>query len=45
MAQVTETQRGLTKILINQDQDRPSILRSLMTIENKVDQLLDPNPE
>ncbi len=45
MAQVTETQRGLTKILINHDQDRPSILRSLMTIENKVDQLLDRNPE
>ena len=45
MARVAETQSGLTKILINHDEDRPTILRRLMTIENKVDQLLESNQE
>ena len=41
MRRITETQSGLTRILINHDEDRPTILRRLMTIENKVDQILE----
>ena len=41
MNRVVETQSGLTRILINHDEDRPTILRRLMVIENKVDQILD----
>ncbi len=41
MAQMTQTQQGLTQILIGYDEDRPTILRRLMTLDNKVDQLLD----
>ncbi len=42
-ARVAETQSGLTRILINHDEDRPTILRRLMTIENKVEQILEQN--
>ncbi|MGK7893723.1 MAG: hypothetical protein AB4372_08880 [Xenococcus sp. (in: cyanobacteria)] len=45
MTRMAETQSGLTRILINHDEDRPTILRRLMSIENKVDQILDRNPE
>ena len=45
MAKIAETQSGLTKILINHDEDRPTILRRLMKIENKVDQLLEHNQD
>ncbi len=45
MSRIAETQSGLTRILINHDEDRPTILRRLMSIENKVDQILDRNPE
>ena len=45
MARVVETQSGLTKILINHDEDRPTILRRLMVIENKVDRILEQNQE
>ena len=45
MAQMTQTQQGLTQILIGYDQDRPTVLRRLMTIENKVDRLLDRTAE
>lgn len=31
MRRITETQSGLTRILINHDEDRPTILRRLMT--------------
>ena len=41
MARMAETQSGLTKILINYDEDRPTILRRLMAIENKVDRILE----
>lgn len=41
MRRITETQSGLTRILINHDEDRPTILRRLMAIENKVDQILE----
>ena len=45
MAKMAETQSGLTKILINHDEDRPTILRRLMAIENKVDRILEQNQE
>ena len=45
MARVAETQSGLTRILINHDEDRPTILRRLMTIENKVDRILEREQE
>ena len=45
MAQMTQTQQGLTQILIGYDEDRPTILRRLMTIENKVDRILDRTSE
>ena len=45
MARVVETQSGLTRILINHDQDRPTILRRLMAIENKVDRILEREQE
>ena len=45
MARMAETQSGLTKILISHDEDRPTILRRLMAIENKVDQILERTPE
>ena len=45
MKRVVETQSGLTRILINHDEDRPTILRRLMTIENKVDRILERGEE
>ena len=45
MARMAETQSGLTKILINHDEDRPTILRRLMAIENKVDRILERDSE
>ncbi len=45
MARMAETQSGLTKILINYDEDRPTILRRLMAIENKVDRILERDSE
>lgn len=45
MKRVVETQSGLTRILINYDEDRPTILRRLMAIENKVDRILERGEE
>ncbi len=45
MKRVVETQSGLTRILINHDEDRPTILRRLMAIENKVDRILEKEQE
>jgi hypothetical protein len=45
MERLVETQRGLTRILINYDEDRPTILRRLMKIEDKVDRLLEREQE
>ncbi|MDJ0678832.1 MAG: hypothetical protein QNJ18_03070 [Xenococcaceae cyanobacterium MO_167.B52] len=45
MTRVVDTQSGLTRILINHDEDRPTILRRLMAIENKVDRLLEKEQE
>ncbi len=45
MARMAETQSGLSKIVINYDQDRPTILRRLMAIENKVERILERDQE
>ena len=45
MTRVVETQSGLTKILINHDENRPTILKRLMAIENKVDRILKRDQE
>ena len=45
MARMAETPSGLTRILINHDEDRPTILRRLMVIENKVDRILERDSE
>jgi hypothetical protein len=38
---ITDLQAGIANLLSRLDEDRPTILRKLNTIENKVDQLLD----
>ena len=38
-------QEGVTKLLVSLDNDRPTILRKLNTIENKVDRLLEQEQE
>ncbi len=45
MKRVVETQSGSTKILINHDEERPTILKRLMAIENKVDRILERDQE
>lgn len=41
LAKAVQTQESLTRILISLDEDRPTILRRLMKIEDKVDRLLE----
>ncbi len=36
---------GMARMLVNHDEDRPTILRRLMTIENKVDRILEQNKD
>lgn len=43
LAKAVETQSGLSKMLVSFDEDRPTILRRLMKIEDKVDRLLERN--
>ena len=38
---IAETQSGLTKILIETEENPPTILKRLMAIENKVDSLIE----
>ncbi|MGF1490768.1 MAG: hypothetical protein ACFBSE_27055 [Prochloraceae cyanobacterium] len=38
---VAKVQEGLSKMLVNLDEDRPTILRKLNTIENKLDRLIE----
>jgi len=40
-SRLTEVQRGMARMLGNIDETNPTILRRLMTIENKVDQILE----
>ncbi|GAA6617418.1 hypothetical protein [Scytonema sp. NUACC26] len=43
--QLTTLNQGIVRLLASLDDDRPTILRRLMSIENKVDQLLDQKQE
>lgn len=38
---LVDVQEGMAKMLASLDDDRPTILRRLMSIENKVDRLLE----
>jgi hypothetical protein len=38
---LADTQRGIANLLASLDDDRPTILRKLTTIENKLDQILE----
>ena len=39
--QLIQTQRGIANLVSSLDEDRPTILRKLTTIENKVDSLIE----
>ena len=39
--QVIQTQRGIANLVSSLDEDRPTVLRKLMAIENKVDTLIE----
>lgn len=41
MIQMTRVENGLARILGSLDEDRPIILRRLMSIENKIDRLIE----
>jgi len=40
MVRLTNIQQGVSNLLASLDEDRPTILRKLTTIENKLDQVL-----
>lgn len=44
-SRITEVQSGMARMLVNHDEDRPTILRTLMAIENKVDRILEQNKD
>jgi hypothetical protein len=39
--QIIQTQGGIANLLASLDEDRPTVLRKLTTIENKIDQILE----
>ena len=39
--QIIQTQRGIANLISSLDEDRPTILRKLTTIENKIDALVE----
>ena len=39
--QLIQTQQGIANLVASLDEDRPTVLRKLTTIENKVDALID----
>jgi hypothetical protein len=43
MAKLTNMQEGLINLMVSIDEDRPTVLRRLMSIENKVDLMLEQN--
>jgi hypothetical protein len=45
VADVATTQRAVIRMLASLDEDRPTILRRLMKIEDKVDRILEQNQE
>ena len=44
-SRLTEVQRGMARMLGNIDETNPTILKRLMAIENKVDQILEQERE
>lgn len=38
---ILQTQRGIANLVGSLDEDRPTVLRKLNTIENKIDQILE----
>ena len=44
MVRLTNIQQGVSNLLAALDEDRPTILRKLTTIENKLDQVLTNKP-
>ncbi|MEI6445633.1 MAG: hypothetical protein WCO29_21505 [Nostocales cyanobacterium ELA583] len=45
VGQLMNVQEGIANLLVSLDSDRPTILRKLSTIENKVDRLLQREPD
>ena len=45
IARLIRVEEGLSRMLASIDDDRPTILRRLMAIENKVDQILEHSQE
>lgn len=41
--QLIQTQRGIANLVSSLDEDRPTVLRKLTAIENKVDSLIERN--
>ena len=41
--QLLQTQRGIANLVASLDEDRPTVLRKLTAIENKVDSLIERN--
>jgi hypothetical protein len=41
--QLIQTQRGIANLVASLDEDRPTVLRKLTAIENKVDSLIERN--
>ena len=39
--QIIQTQKGIANLISSLDEDRPTILRKLTTIENKIDALVE----
>jgi hypothetical protein len=45
LERLTEIQQGTNNLLASLDEDHPTVLRRLMSIENKVDRLLEEGSE
>jgi hypothetical protein len=41
IVRLARVEEGLVNMLISMDEDRPTVLRRLMSIENKVDRMLE----
>jgi uncharacterized protein HemX len=44
MIRLANTQEGIARLMSNLDEDRPTVLRKLNAIENKIDRLLGQQP-
>jgi hypothetical protein len=45
VVRLANLQEGMTRMLVSLDEDRPTILRKLNTIENKLDRFLESRAE